>query len=69
MAEQNTKVEYYRPVLPKSMQNRIEKLFQDFPEVRDAYDNNMSKFAHFAILHLIEKEENLQLEKIKSLGR
>ncbi|MFX0172733.1 MAG: hypothetical protein ACFE9L_12520 [Candidatus Hodarchaeota archaeon] len=66
MSEQESKYEYYRPVLPKSMQNRLEKLFSEFPDVAEAYDHNASKFVHMATIDLIRKEEELQLEKIKA---
>lgn len=67
LLEKEEKPEYYRPALPKSLQYRIQKLFNDFPEVGDAYDNNATRFLHLAVIDLVRKEEELQLEKIKAM--
>lgn len=63
MTQEIEEPEYYKPAFPRSLLHRIQKLFQDFPDVTKAYDNNPVQFMKRAVLNLIDEEEQKQIAK------
>ena len=72
MAQQINKKEteprYYKPPLARSMLHRIQRLYNDFPEIAEKYDSNPVKFIERALYNLIDEEEQKQLAKKDHFG-
>lgn len=51
---------YYKPSIPRSVLHSIQKLFDEFPDVKDRYDDKPIKFIERSILDLIDEEEQKQ---------
>ncbi|MFX1285300.1 MAG: hypothetical protein ACFFB5_16750 [Promethearchaeota archaeon] len=67
------KYDYYSVSLPRELQRRIQRLFEEFPEVENEFKKGENpgyvKFIEAAIREYIRNKEEFSLEKLKRKGK
>ena len=71
MSPMPQKYDYYQIALSRDLQDRLDKLFKDFPDVQKEYrkGNNPGyvRFIEEAVRSYITRKEGFELEKLRAL--
>ena len=65
------KYDYYQIALSRDLQDRLDKLFNDFPDVQKEYKKGKNpgyvRFIEEAVRFYITRKEEFELEKLRTL--